>query len=100
MVAVTISQDKLNSLSKEELEVYLQGAGKPIGDYFTIEGTTVTWGEAEEAPLEEAPETTDDVDLTSMRKQEIIDYVEEKTGTKLPANLKKDDLIAAAVGAL
>lgn len=123
MVAITVSQAELNSLSKADLEKYLEGSGKPIGAPFTIEGETVSWADAvdtsvsrpkpepvvEESapePVEEVVEEvveeddTPDVDLTSMSKQAIVDYVAEQTGTKLSIKLKKDDLIAAAVGAL
>ena len=125
MVAITVSQAELNSLSKADLEKYLEGSGKPIGAPFTIEGETVSWADAvdtsvsrpkpepvveesapEPEPVEEVVEEvveeddTPDVDLTSMSKQAIVDYVAEQTGTKLSIKLKKDDLIAAAVGAL
>tara|TARA_R110000824_G_scaffold8738_5_gene39736 strand:- start:1071 stop:1430 length:360 start_codon:yes stop_codon:yes gene_type:complete len=119
MVAITVSQAELNSLSKADLEKYLEGSGKPIGAPFTIEGETVSWSdgvdtsasrpkpepvveESAPEPVEEIVEEDDtpDVDLTSMSKQAIVDYVAEQTGTNLSIKLKKDDLIAAAVGAL
>ena len=111
MVAITVSQADLNSLSKADLEKYLEGSGKPIGAPFQIEGEQVTWGEDVHIPTPEPTPTpipeptpeedaTPDVDLASMSKQAIINYVAEKTGTSLSTKLKKDDLIAAAVGIL
>ena len=102
MVAITVSQAELNSLSKADLEVYLEGSGKPIGAPFQIEGEQVSWGHTvtpTPTPIPE-PDATPDVDLASMSKLDIIDYVAEQTGTVLSPKLKKDDLIAAAVGAL
>ena len=110
MVAITVSQADLNSLSKAELEKYLEGSGKPIGAPFQIEGEQVSWGhtftptpEPTPTPIPEPTskeDATPDVDLASMSKQAIINYVAEKTGTSLSTKLKKDDLIAAAVGIL
>ena len=106
MVAITVSQAELNSLSKDELEKYLEGSGKPIGAPFTIEGETVSWGDsvATSTPEPEAvvveEDATPDVDLVGMSKPAIIAYVAEQTGTSLSTKLKKDDLIAAAVGLL
>ena len=113
MVAITVSQAELNSLSKDELEKYLEGSGKPIGAPFTIEGEIVSWGDSvdtstpePEAVVEAEPEVvveedaTPDVDLVGMSKPAIIAYVAEQTGTSLSTKLKKDDLIAAAVGLL
>ena len=94
MVAITVSQAELNSLSKDELEKYLEGSGKPIGAPFTIEDETPTLITISE------PDATPDVDLVGMSKPAIIAYVAEQTGTSLSTKLKKDDLIAAAVGLL
>ena len=104
MVAITVSQADLNSLSKADLEKYLEGSGKPIGAPFQIEGEQVSWGHTfTPTPIPEPTskeDATPDVDLASMSKQAIINYVAEKTGTSLSTKLKKDDLIAAAVGIL
>ena len=100
---IQIAEDALEKMSPAEIEEYLQGAGKPAGLAFTVDGPNVTWDESgvsavvETVPVavEVAP-VADVPDFAKMTKEQIEIHVRDNYGVELDRRLPKAKLVAQA----
>lgn len=122
MPTVLISEKLQESLDDDEMELELQGSGKPAGMPYTVMGEAVTWDNSAdtsksrkmlaveteslvgtviiETSDDVAPiiETSDDVapNYTSMTKEQIEQHVLDTHDVNLVTSQKKADMIKEA----
>lgn len=102
---IQIAEDALEKMSPAEIEEYLQGAGKPAGLAFTVDGPNVTWDEsvvvAELPVIEVEVKVTNNTapDFTKMTKEQIETYVRDNHDIELDRRLTKAKLVAQAQAA-
>ena len=100
---IQIAEDALEKMNPDEIEEYLQGAGKPAGLAFTVDGANVTWDESiaevlsdvvkEATPAPEVP------NFAKMTKEQIEVYTRDTHGVELDRRLSKAKLIEQATAA-
>ncbi len=102
---IQIAEDALEKMNPSEIEEYLQGAGKPAGLSFKVDGGQVTWDESivvAEIPVIEAEiKITEDLtpNFNKMTKEQIESYVRDTFDIELDRRLTKAKLIEQAEAA-